>query len=132
LEVKEQINKKTFRNCGNVDTMENILKSWYRELPSPLLNVIKAEELSNIETVNQFEDRIESFPESNKSLFQWLINILTEIASQEKVNKMNAKNLAQSFAPSLYSTSNLEPVQQMNIASKIPNLINIFIDSKKK
>jgi hypothetical protein len=131
LEIKEQINKKLFKSCSDVDTMASILKSWYRDLPVPVLNVINSEELSGIETINQFQYKLDNLPEPNKSLYFWLMEILVDISSNEKVNKMNSKNLAQSFAPSLYSTSHLELSQQLTVASKIYNLITLFIDSKK-
>jgi len=120
--VKDQLNRGTFCGCKDIHAIANLIKVWFRELPEPILNVIPAETLND--SAKDFMEIYHSLPEPNKSLLQWLLDLLTDVAAREKENKMGVKTLAIVISPNLYSTNSTDPIaMQQKVVAFIQNLI---------
>lgn len=40
-------------------------------------------------------------PHTEASLLEWTINLMADVVQQERLNKMNARNIAMVFAPNM-------------------------------
>lgn len=67
MEVKEKLSKKSFSQSKSVDTIANLLKIWFRELPKPLFYQITVEELSALDTAKIAQKRLLAFSEPYRS-----------------------------------------------------------------
>eukprot|EP00300_Choanocystis_sp_HF-7_P003292 c12512_g1_i2.p1 GENE.c12512_g1_i2~~c12512_g1_i2.p1 ORF type:complete len:270 (+),score=78.55 c12512_g1_i2:101-811(+) len=91
----------------DVHDVASLLKLWFRELPYQLIPADIAEQCNQVSSKPQ-EERgafalamLAKVPEPNQSTCRFLIRALQPIARNKEVTKMDAKNLAVVFAPSL-------------------------------
>ncbi|VDK70855.1 unnamed protein product [Litomosoides sigmodontis] len=89
-----------------------LVKSFFRELPEPLITYDLYENFLNASEVQESAERIrclsvivELLPKCNKSVLDRLLYHLARVANQESVNKMSAANLALIFAPCILRTN---------------------------
>ncbi|CAG9541021.1 unnamed protein product [Cercopithifilaria johnstoni] len=89
-----------------------LVKSFFRELPEPLITYDLYENFLNASEVQESAERIrclsvivELLPKCNKSVLDRLLYHLARVANQESVNKMGAANLALIFAPCILRTN---------------------------
>uniref|UniRef100_A0A158Q830 Myosin motor domain-containing protein n=1 Tax=Elaeophora elaphi TaxID=1147741 RepID=A0A158Q830_9BILA len=89
-----------------------LVKSFFRELPEPLITYDLYENFLNASEVQESDERmrclsviVELLPKCNRSLLDRLLYHLARIANQESVNKMGAANLALIFAPCILRTN---------------------------
>uniref|UniRef100_A0A915PKD8 Uncharacterized protein n=1 Tax=Setaria digitata TaxID=48799 RepID=A0A915PKD8_9BILA len=92
--------------------MTALVKSFFRELPEPLITYDLYENFLNASEVEENAERIrclsivvELLPKCNKSVLDRLLYHLARVANQESVNKMGAANLALIFAPCILRTN---------------------------
>eukprot|EP00007_Cunea_sp_BSH-02190019_P005234 CAMPEP_0174243574 /NCGR_PEP_ID=MMETSP0417-20130205/32165_1 /TAXON_ID=242541 /ORGANISM="Mayorella sp, Strain BSH-02190019" /LENGTH=489 /DNA_ID=CAMNT_0015323115 /DNA_START=5 /DNA_END=1471 /DNA_ORIENTATION=- len=102
--VKQQLSKETFTKTEDVNAIANLLKVWYRELPTPLLNVLPTETFKECEREEDCVEKFKELEEPNRTLLKWLVDLMCDVAALEATNKMNPRNLAIVIAPNLYST----------------------------
>eukprot|EP00299_Pterocystis_sp_00344_P019878 c9826_g1_i1.p1 GENE.c9826_g1_i1~~c9826_g1_i1.p1 ORF type:complete len:245 (-),score=40.44 c9826_g1_i1:113-847(-) len=85
----------------------SLLKLWFRELPTQLIPATYAEECLSVSNLAREQrgaravEILSRIPEPNRSTCKFLIHTLQRISAQSETNKMNNKNLAMVFAPSL-------------------------------
>ncbi len=79
------------------------------------------------ETPKECFDVYFHLPEPNKSLFQWLLDILADVAAREAETKMNAKTLAIVIGPNLYSSNSSDPLESVALSQRIVNLVQNLI-----
>jgi len=128
LLVKEQLNRGTFCGCKDIHCIANLIKVWYRELPQQVLNVVSIETFSKVEDEKDAVVVFENMIQPNKSLLQWLLELVADVAIHEQTNKMNAKSLAVVLAPNLYSNPmDIDPNEGLMISQKVVNLVNHLI-----
>uniref|UniRef100_A0AAF5RX01 Uncharacterized protein n=1 Tax=Wuchereria bancrofti TaxID=6293 RepID=A0AAF5RX01_WUCBA len=89
-----------------------LVKSFFRELPEPLITYDLYENFLNASEVQDSAERvrcltviIELLPKCNRSVLERLLYHLARVANQESVNKMGAANLALIFAPCILRTN---------------------------
>ncbi|KAL3997136.1 Myosin head (motor domain) family protein [Acanthocheilonema viteae] len=92
--------------------MTTLVKSFFRELPEPLITYDLYENFLNASEVEESAERIrclsvivELLPKCNRSVLDRLLYHLARVANQESVNKMSAANLALIFAPCILRTN---------------------------
>ncbi|EJD74213.1 hypothetical protein LOAG_18439 [Loa loa] len=92
--------------------MTTLVKSFFRELPEPLISYDLYENFLNASEVQESAERIrclsvivELLPKCNRSVLERLLYHLARVANQESVNKMGATNLALIFAPCILRTN---------------------------
>ncbi|KAG0206326.1 hypothetical protein BGX28_002227 [Mortierella sp. GBA30] len=99
-------------NVGDVNSVASVLKSWFRELPEPLLTrrlypeFIKAASIEDpalqLMNLHQVTNQL---PDPNYATLKFLMCHLNRVQANQAVNKMGASNLGLIFGPTLTSTS---------------------------
>ncbi|KAF9430731.1 hypothetical protein BGZ94_004500 [Podila epigama] len=102
----------TDENCGDVNSVASVLKTWFRELPEPLLTrqlypeFIKAASIEDpalqLMNLHQVTNQL---PDPNYATLKFLMCHLNRIQANQAVNKMGASNLGLIFGPTLTSSS---------------------------
>jgi RhoGAP domain len=134
LAIKAQLNKGTFSHCSDVNCVANLVKVWYRELPTQLLNTLSADDLLAAETEEQCRAVFAMLEEPNHTLMQWLLRLLADTASRQQINKMSTRNLAIVISPNLFTSYDPNPLAALNLSQKVVNfllhLINFELANK--
>ncbi|CAJ0954851.1 unnamed protein product, partial [Mesorhabditis belari] len=91
-----------------VHVLSTLVKSFFRELPDPLITYDLYENFLNVSEVTAVAERvrclsvmIDLLPKNNKCVLDRLMYHLARVAHQEPVNRMGASNLALIFGPCL-------------------------------
>ncbi|KAI8346268.1 hypothetical protein B0O80DRAFT_247066 [Mortierella sp. GBAus27b] len=102
----------TEENCGDINSVASVLKSWFRELPEPLLTrrlypeFIKAVSIDDpaLQLMN-LHHVTNQLPDPNYATLKFLMCHLHRIQSNQALNMMGPSNLGLIFGPTLTSTS---------------------------
>ncbi|KAF9181605.1 hypothetical protein BGZ51_005297 [Haplosporangium sp. Z 767] len=99
-------------NVGDINSVASVLKSWFRELPEPLLTrrlypeFIKAVRIEDpqlqLMNLHQVTNQL---PDPNYATLKFLMCHLNRVQANQAVNMMGASNLGLIFGPTLTSTS---------------------------
>jgi len=102
--AKEKINRgaSVSGTVGDVHTAASLLKSWFSELPKPILDIIGREKVNASQTVDKVVKAHHSLRWTERSSIIWLWDFLVDVAEHSEINKMVIPKLAQAFAPCLY------------------------------
>lgn len=108
-------------NASNINVCANLLKIWFRELPTPILNQVpnalieKSQDVKAVATAVQNE-----FAEPTQSLLLWLWDLCVEVAAYKSENKMTPQNLAIVIGPNLFNTKTFQnPMAAMTFSGKV-------------
>jgi len=117
--LKEVCNEKKLieTNISDVNAIATLLKIWYRELPTHVLNMIPIEVLRNADR----ESSIAAFRQlegMDRNILLWLIRLLCYFGKNSAVNKMTLQNLAIVVAPNLYDASSINPIESILLLQK--------------
>mmetsp|Transcript_8504 Transcript_8504/g.11737 ORF Transcript_8504/g.11737 Transcript_8504/m.11737 type:complete len:692 (-) Transcript_8504:48-2123(-) len=99
--LKKQINARLFIDSNDVYSIANLIKIWFRDLPTPVLQSLTRDQLFE-EDAEKCVQAIFGLPEPQLSLVMWLIDLVIECASHQSESKMSVENLAIVIAPNLY------------------------------
>ncbi|KAF9202594.1 hypothetical protein BGZ59_002079 [Podila verticillata] len=99
-------------NCGDVNSVASVLKTWFRDLPEPLLTrrlypeFIKAAAMEDpaLQLMN-LHQCTNQLPDPNYATLKFLMCHLNRIQANQAINKMGASNLGLIFGPTLTSSS---------------------------
>ncbi|KAL6057476.1 Rho GTPase-activating protein gacA [Balamuthia mandrillaris] len=128
--IKENMNKEKNFSDTDVDpnTIANLIKVWFREMPTPVLNVLPTETIFNSGEQSVCIEAYLDLPEPQASLLGWLLNLLTEVASQKAINKMTEQNLSIVVAPNLYDPPGSNPMEGLVMSQKaVQFLHNVLV-----
>lgn len=122
----------------NVHVLANVLKSFLREMPEPLLSFdryddfLRASELSEtVDRVSTLMSLIKKLPSSHHALLERLIFHLALVAQREQFNRMSASSLAIVFAPCVLRTNRQIPAQDsLNDIGRQTKCIETLITQK--
>lgn len=122
----------------NVHVLTNVLKSFLREMPEPLLSFdryddfLRASELSETtERVSTLMSLIKKLPSSHHALLERLVFHLALVAQREQYNRMSASSLAIVFAPCVLRTNRQIPAQDsLNDIGRQTKCIETLITQK--
>ncbi|KAF8928598.1 hypothetical protein BGZ47_001521 [Haplosporangium gracile] len=99
-------------NCGDINSVASVLKTWFRELPDPLLTrqlypeFIRAASIEDpamqLMNLHQVTNQL---PDPNYATLKFLMCHLNKVQANQEVNKMGASNLGLIFGPTLTNTS---------------------------
>lgn len=108
--AKDEMNQDAFTGSKDVHVIANLIKLWFRELPSPLLASIENEELpssplhggDNPSSSLSFVGTVlTTIPEPGKSAMEYLLDICVKVVGASHTNRMTAEALANIFTPLL-------------------------------
>lgn len=124
-----------------VHVLTSVLKSFFREMPEPLLTFELYDEFLRASELSQMEDRINTLfallkklPKPNYDLMERLVFHLVRVALHEDKNRMNANSLAIVFAPCILRTNKMRQVQESlhDISRQTLCLETIILEQMKK
>ncbi|XP_058824121.1 unconventional myosin-IXb-like isoform X2 [Topomyia yanbarensis] len=102
----------------NVHVLTNVLKSFLREMPEPLLTFDRYDDFLRAADLSDGNDRVQTLlslikkiPPSHHCLLERLIFHLALVAKLEQYNRMSASSLAIVFAPCVLRTNRYVPAQ---------------------
>ena len=119
-----------------------MLKIWFRELPSPVLNAIPKASIFNATDQDNCIQAYQGLPEMERTLLDWLIDLLMTVAAKSHINKMTIQNLgcliatvaflifvaAIVVAPNLYNPPGSDPIEGLVLSQKcVQFLHNILL-----
>lgn len=125
----------TLDGITDVASVAGLLKLYLRELPEPLLVFRFYSTFVKIAKNPEAESRLRNLrilvnglPEANKATVFYLLQFLSKVVANEKVNRMSAANLAMIFSPNLLRTEKEELSQIMMEAGYLTSVVKLMIE----
>lgn len=117
----------------DVHCLAGLIKAWFRELPGGLLDSLPADEVLRCQQTEDDCARLcaTRLPPPKAALLDWAVGLMADVATEEKANKMGARNLATVFAPNMM-TQALDPLTALKDAVQLMNLLNMLIERDLK
>jgi len=129
--IKDLMNKKTYDfNTKDVNTIASLLKIWYRDLPVPILNALPQDQIMNWSDPSDCVGAYGQLKDPQKTLLDWLMDLLVIISQNCIVNKMTSQNLAIVIAPNLYDFSTPNPMEGLILSQKCAQFLNHVLNAK--
>lgn len=98
-------------NCGivpddiDVHCLAGLIKAWFRELPSGVLDGLSPEQVLQCNTEEESIELVKQLKPTESALLSWAIDLMADVVQEEEHNKMNARNIAMVFAPNMTQVS---------------------------
>ncbi|KAG6436099.1 hypothetical protein SASPL_100981 [Salvia splendens] len=83
----------------DVHCLAGLIKAWFRELPSGILDSLSPEQVMQCQPEVGCDALIRLLPQTEVALFDWTINLMADVVQHELFNKMNAHNIAMMTDP---------------------------------
>nr|DAD48507.1 TPA_asm: hypothetical protein HUJ06_018444 [Nelumbo nucifera] len=99
--VRDQLNRGIVPDDIDVHCLAGLIKAWFRELPTGVLDSLSPEQVMQCQTEEECAQLVRLLPPTEAALLDWAINLMADVAQQEHINKMNARNVAMVFAPNM-------------------------------
>ncbi|KAE8666163.1 Rho GTPase-activating protein 1 [Hibiscus syriacus] len=109
----------------NVHCLAGLIKAWFRELPSGVLDSLPPEEVMEAQSEEECARLVRLLPPTEAALLDWAINLMADVVQVEHLNKMNARNVAMVFAPNMTQMS--DPLTALMHAVQVMNLLKTLI-----
>lgn len=124
-QFKLQLNRGEYPRTDDYNSVANLIKIWFRELPTKIFDHIDPETLIQIdaEDPDVCASLLDEIPEPYRRLFNWLLSLMADVAENCEENKMDPKNLAIVFSPNLYSSNSGNPGIMIMITQKLSQLV---------
>lgn len=122
----------------NVHVLSNVLKSFLREMPEPLLTFDRYDDFLRAADLTDTSDRVQTLlslvkkiPATHHALLERLVFHLALVAQREQYNRMSASSLAIVFAPCVLRTNRIVPAQDsLNDISRQTKCMETLITQK--
>jgi hypothetical protein len=85
----------------DVHCLAGLIKAWFRELPSGVLDGLSPEQVLQCNTEEESIDLVKQLKPTESALLSWAIDLMADVVQEEEYNKMNARNIAMVFAPNM-------------------------------
>ncbi|XP_039061827.1 rho GTPase-activating protein 2-like [Hibiscus syriacus] len=99
--VRDQLNKGIVPNNIDVHCLAGLIKAWFRELPSGVLDGLSPEKVLKCNTEEESVDLVKQLKPTEDALLDWAVGLMADVVEEEESNKMNARNIAMVFAPNM-------------------------------
>ncbi|GAA0153513.1 cytoskeletal protein [Lithospermum erythrorhizon] len=123
--VRNQLNRGIVPDSIDVHCLAGLIKAWFRELPSGVLDKLSPEQVLNCNEEEEFVELIEQLKPTETALLNWAINLMADVVEHEDTNKMNARNIAMVFAPNMTQMS--DPLTALMHAVQVMNMLKSLI-----
>jgi len=136
--IKGQIDRgedweEKLNDVNDVNLCANLLKVWFRELPTPIMNLVERKVIELSQDVESVAEATKNFPEPSQSILLWLWDLCVEVAEHEAKNKMGAQNLAIVIGPNLFNTDSFaNPMLAMTFSGKVVTFFQRGIEWRQK
>ncbi|XP_076954537.1 rho GTPase-activating protein 5-like [Bidens hawaiensis] len=123
--IRKQLNKGFVPHGVDVHCLAGLVKAWFRELPRGVLDSLTPEQVMHCNTEDECTRLVKSLPPTEAALLDWAINLMADVVKYDRVNKMNARNIAMVFAPNM--TQMADPLTALIHAVQIMNLLKTLV-----
>ncbi|KAJ6897227.1 hypothetical protein NC651_023177 [Populus alba x Populus x berolinensis] len=123
--VREQLNGGVVPEGVDVHCLAGLIKAWFRELPTGVLDSLSPEQVIECRTEEDCANLARNLPPTEAALLDWAINLMADVVQQEHLNKMNAHNVATVFAPNM--TQMADPLTALMYAVQVMNFLKTLI-----
>jgi len=120
---------------NDVNVISSLIKSFFRKLPDPLItaelysSLIEASKMEpDALRLNAIKRLIDELPEPHYSTLRFLICHLSKVAKKSSINKMEARNLAIVFGPTLIRPGDDNTVTMVTDMSHQCRIVETLID----
>lgn len=123
-------------NKAEVHSVASVLKSYFRELPEPLipydyfevfLTAARCYEMDEGDGITAIQKQLTTLPRPNYVLLMFLCRFLFEVQEHSQENKMGVRNLAMVFGPNILRSGSEDPQVMMESTNLVTELISILI-----
>ncbi|KAJ8627057.1 hypothetical protein MRB53_020364 [Persea americana] len=123
--VRDQLNKGIIPRSVDLHCLAGLIKAWFRELPTGVLDSLTPEQVMHCNTEEHCTELMKSLPSTEAALLDWAINLMADVVQHENHNKMNARNIAMVFAPNM--TQMADPLTALIHAVQVMNFLKTLI-----
>ncbi|WJX79690.1 Rho GTPase-activating protein 2 [Trifolium repens] len=123
--LREQLNSGIVPNDIDVHCLAGLIKAWFRELPSGVLDGLSPEQVLECNTEEESVDLVKQLNPVESALLNWAIELMADVVVEEEYNKMDARNIAMVFAPNMTLMS--DPLTALMHAVQVMNLLKTLI-----
>jgi len=99
--VRDQLNRGIVPDDIDVHCLAGLIKAWFRELPSGVLDGLSPEQVLQCNTEEESVELVKQLKPTASALLSWAIDLMADVVEEEEFNKMNARNIAMVFAPNM-------------------------------
>ncbi|XP_019199153.1 PREDICTED: rho GTPase-activating protein 5-like [Ipomoea nil] len=124
--VREQLNRGVVPDGIDVHCLAGLIKAWFRELPSGVLDSLSQEHVMECQSEEDCTTLVRLLPTTEAALLDWAINLMADVVQEEHLNKMNARNIAMVFAPNM--TQMADPLTALMYAVQVMNFLKMLIE----
>ncbi|KAK8705202.1 hypothetical protein V6N13_048808 [Hibiscus sabdariffa] len=123
--VRKQLNKGMIPDGIDVHCLASLIKAWFRELPTGVLDSLPHEFVIKSQSEEECAQLVRLFPPTEAALLDWAINLMADVVQLEHLNKMNARNVAVVFAPNMTQMS--DPLTALMHAVQVMNFLKSLV-----
>lgn len=123
--VRDQLNRGIVPGDIDVHCLAGLIKAWFRELPSGVLDGLSPEQVLQCNTEEESVELVKQLKPTESALLSWAIDLMADVVEEEEFNKMNARNIAMVFAPNMTQMS--DPLTALMHAVQVMNLLKTLI-----
>ncbi|GAA0145268.1 cytoskeletal protein [Lithospermum erythrorhizon] len=124
-DIRNQMNTGIVPHGIDVHCIAGLIKAWFRELPTGVLDSLTPEQVMHCNTEEECVRLVDLLPPTEASLLDWAINLMADVVQHESQNKMNARNIAMVFAPNM--TQMADPLTALIHAVQVMNFLKTLI-----
>ncbi|MED6155273.1 Rho GTPase-activating protein 2 [Stylosanthes scabra] len=123
--LRDQLNRGIVPEDIDVHCLAGLIKAWFRELPSGVLDGLSPEQVLQCNTEEDAVDLVKQLKPTEAALLNWAIDLMADVVVEEEYNKMDARNIAMVFAPNMTQMS--DPLTALMHAVQVMNLLKTLI-----
>ncbi|KAG9154127.1 hypothetical protein Leryth_000622 [Lithospermum erythrorhizon] len=123
--VRDRLNRGIVPDDIDVHCLAGLIKAWFRELPSGVLDGLSPEQVLQCNVEEEFVELVSQLKPTETALLNWAIDLMADVVEHEESNKMNARNIAMVFAPNMTEMS--DPLTALMHAVQVMNLLKSLI-----
>ncbi|KAI3974394.1 hypothetical protein MKX01_038727 [Papaver californicum] len=123
--VRDQLNRGVVKHGIDVHCLAGLVKAWFRELPSGVLDSLTPDQVMHCNTESECVQLMMLLQPTDATLLDWAINLMADVVQNENHNKMNARNIAMVFAPNM--TQMADPLTALIHAVQVMNFLRAIV-----
>ncbi|KAK8532561.1 hypothetical protein V6N13_131880 [Hibiscus sabdariffa] len=123
--VRDQLNRGIVPDNIDVHCLAGLIKAWFRELPSGVLDGLSPEQVLGCDNEDKYVELVKQLKPMEAGLLNWAVDLMADVVEEEELNKMNARNIAMVFAPNMTQMS--DPLTALIHAVQVMNLLQTLI-----
>lgn len=99
--MRDQLNRGIVPEDIDVHCLAGLIKAWFRELPSGVLDGLSPEQVLQCNTEEEAVELVKQLKPTEGALLNWAVDLMADVVEHEESNKMNARNIAMVFSPNM-------------------------------